>query len=300
MLFYEKTEKQKKIRSVDEAPLQKQYVKINFPNRKKTKIFHKRVSCCASGSLTVEAAIIIPLFFYTFVILISLMDLYRNHVLITTALQDTAKELGIYACTQEKETLLLEGISLLHAEKKIPDHVKKTGKILWIGSGYRQKYINLKGSYEWKPPIAFFGIRKFRIAVCGRVRGWSGRDLSEENYQDQTETQNMVYITEYGEVYHTCADCTYLDLTIIRTDSRKVKKLRNKSGGKYYPCEKCSFSYGPGEIYVTQYGDRYHSNGSCSSLKRKVRMVPEKEVKGKSLCSRCAKQISRRETGCRY
>ncbi|MCQ2507536.1 MAG: pilus assembly protein, partial [Dorea sp.] len=42
-------------------------------------------------------------------------------------------------------------------------------------------------------------------------------------------------------------------------------------------------------VYVTDYGDRYHSSLSCSGLKRTVYSVPKSEAIGKGACSKCAK-----------
>ena len=67
-----------------------------------------------------------------------------------------------------------------------------------------------------------------------------------------------------------------------------VNLLRNKDGGKYYPCQYCKNS-GGGCVYVTDYGNRYHKSVSCSRLRRKIYAVPLSETKGKGVCSKCGK-----------
>lgn len=54
------------------------------------------------GSLTVESAFVLPLFFFLITILTCALDLYRISTLIQTSLCEGAKELGMYAyCTEE-------------------------------------------------------------------------------------------------------------------------------------------------------------------------------------------------------
>ena len=51
------------------------------------------------------------------------------------------------------------------------------------------------------------------------------------------DSDEMVYITDNESVYHTHADCTHLDLTIIETTTDAVGSLRNKYGQKYKKCD---------------------------------------------------------------
>ena len=49
------------------------------------------------ASLTVECAVVLPLFFFAVVILAGLLDSYRITTVIQSALCESAKELGMYA-----------------------------------------------------------------------------------------------------------------------------------------------------------------------------------------------------------
>ena len=80
--------------------------------------------------------------------------------------------------------------------------------------------------------------------------------------------------------------CTHLTLSITLAGRDEVEGLRNASGGRYSPCEKCGGD-GSGIVYVTNEGDRYHNTIECSGLKRTVRCVPLSEAGGRSPCSRC-------------
>ena len=102
------------------------------------------------------------------------------------------------------------------------------------------------------------------------------------------EDDETVYVTETGLVYHRDYHCSYLDLSIHLVSMQEISSLRNKSGGKYYPCEHCA-EQSVGMVYITENGDRYHNSLSCSGLKRTIYAVPLSEVAGKGACSRCSK-----------
>lgn len=81
----------------------------------------------------------------------------------------------------------------------------------------------------------------------------------------------MVYVTEYESVYHTSESCTHLDLSVHRGTKTQVEQKRNEYGGKYHACERCGGD--SALVYYTEKGDCYHSQVSCSGLKRTVRLV---------------------------
>ena len=56
------------------------------------------------GSLTVESAFILPLFFLLITAFICILDLYRICALVQTSLCEGAKELGMYAYCQEEDS----------------------------------------------------------------------------------------------------------------------------------------------------------------------------------------------------
>ena len=114
-----------------------------------------------------------------------------------------------------------------------------------------------------------------------QVKVWNGYEKERFGIRDE----GVVYITETGLVYHRDYHCTHLDLSIRMVSSEEVKRLRNKSGGKYHTCERCKG--GTGGVYITDTGNRYHSSLSCSGLKRTVYAVPLSEIAGKRACSKC-------------
>lgn len=109
-----------------------------------------------------------------------------------------------------------------------------------------------------------------------------------EYQKELLEHYDVFYVTENGLVYHKDYHCSYLDLSIRMTHMGTVSDLRNESGGRYYPCEHC-MKGNAGTIYITNFGDRYHSSLSCSGLKRTIYAIPVSEAAGKGACSKCGR-----------
>lgn len=52
-------------------------------------------------------------------------------------------------------------------------------------------------------------------------------------------SEEYVYITAGGEVYHTDSKCTHLLRYIKKCDKCDIEEIRNNSGSKYYECKMC-------------------------------------------------------------
>lgn len=118
-------------------------------------------------------------------------------------------------------------------------------------------------------------------AVC---RGWIG-------FTELGTEEIYVYITPEGSVYHLYSDCTHLKLSIQMVTLRKARFAKNEYGERYRKCELCDEPFGT-LVYITSEGNRYHSERSCSGLKRTVRQVALSGVEGRNCCLRC---LSREE-----
>ncbi|MGN0362106.1 MAG: hypothetical protein ACI4ET_04620 [Bilifractor sp.] len=219
---------------------------------------NRRMLCrkLRAGSLTVEAAWAVPLFFLCVTSLICMMNIYGLYVKNLVRLQEMAEKAGA-----------AQGIAGLQADPVID---------LCVPFFYKP---------EWFPvPIS-----GKRVAVRGRVHAWTGRDLRENQNVPSAEDNRLVYMTDYGSVYHTHSGCTHLELKIQRVPAVLVPALRNEGGGRYHACEKCVGKGGMHSlVYITQEGTRYHNSGSCSGLTRNVHLIPISEAEGKHICSRCA------------
>lgn len=208
------------------------------------------------GSLTVEAAAALPLFFLGVLACICMMDLYSLRIDKVTELQQRAERLGMYA----------------HG----------------AGEDLEVSVIDLVEYAEWQVPFLPFQLPRVRVACRGRVHAWVGRQREKAEAVPE-EAPVLVYVTAHESVYHTTSRCTHLSLRIRQLPAHAVQAARNSQGSRYRACEKC---VGGGAenalLYVTEQGDCYHNSLECSGLKRSIRMVELEEVRGLSCCSRCS------------
>lgn len=253
----------------------------------------KRVSFCipcfCSGSITIEAALVMPLFFFGVLALCYMLEVMSVRTSIRSGLQYAGKTAAQRA--YEAPVLLPGQIE--------SDLVSAVGKerldrsVVESGSGglhCEQSYLSmttgimeLTVSYHVFLPLPVFGSVSVPMEENCRVKGWTGYEpagfLGDE--------EEIVYVTETGMVYHRDAHCTYLALSIRLVSAENMQNLRNASGGKYSPCQFCVHGKLPGVVYITEYGDKYHSSLHCSGLKRTVYAVPLSEVVGKGACTKC-------------
>lgn len=148
--------------------------------------------------------------------------------------------------------------------------------------------VYLKAEYILKMPVPFFSGIRFRRNTATKRRIFSGYVKHWGEYGDSEDNQ-IVYVAEHGVVYHKSATCSHICLKI--TGDAAIKEILQSS--KYNACEKCIHSNGNDSgklsaLFVTAYGDCYHSTLGCSGLKRTIRAVKLKEVSGLRPCSRCA------------
>ena len=207
------------------------------------------------GSLTAEAAIAFPIFFLTVICIVSIMNVYGNVVDRASSLRDMTEAAAVAAAAAGSE---------------------------------EERWIDITVPEYFKPFFLPDVLRGVLIPVRGRARVWNGRSESEAE-SSAGKKEKYVYMTANGSVYHTRSQCTHLELSTRSVSAASVQALRNSSGARYKPCEKCC-RHGTSSpvVYITDDGDRYHSSCECSGLKRTVRLVPESSVEGLCECSRCA------------
>lgn len=251
------------------------------------------------ASLTVESALILPLFFLTITVLIGILDLYRIGILIQSSLCEGAKELGMYAYCREGDTsspigIVDGGSCVAYGTQKVRQKLKGEqllgiqggiNGITLFGSGLENGIVVLKASFFYRSPISFFKMFPIKIEICGQARAWTG--YQGEVYGTETE-EELVYITEWESVCHTDRECTYLNLAVCGVSLSDMDNRRNKYGERYLPCERCVDSKEQnGFVYITETGNRYHSDAGCGGIIRHVKTVKKSELQNLKLCSRC-------------
>lgn len=297
-------------------------IKLIFPEirfcHKHRNSFSKRMSLGISnirskkGSLTLEASLLVPVFLFAIISLLSFTEILRVQMKINSSLQQTAKELSVYAYADKNNLQadvlnktdnseigsFLSGIAIsetyvrsrlvkdLTSEYLQVSPVKGSGSLSFVDSKFMEKdRIELRCVYPVTPFFALSDKAGFLTESTAIARAFTGYD-NTSNYAN-TEKEKYVYITETGRVYHQSRSCHYLDLSIQQTKKDQISALRNASGGRYNACPLCAKSGIGNIVYITDYGDCYHYDLLCSGLKRTIQAVPISEVGTRTPCSKC-------------
>ena len=234
----------------------------------KNKYTHRGHSHWLLGSMTVEASLCVPIFF---LVVISLFYVFQILLGINTMQFQMSEAVREYEAYNTKissvSTFLSDGKMLVWDEDNKLCHVEYKETIPVIGSN-------------------FFNVRLYQQM---RFSDFKGKSMME-SLPDKTD-DIYVYITENGRVYHRNSGCSYLNPSVVSCLVNQVDKKRNSSGGRYKPCERCcgANSNGGDVVYITSYGDRYHTDKGCSGIKRGIRQVKLSDVGSMPPCSKCGK-----------
>lgn len=213
-----------------------------------------RASCPAlPGNMTVEAALVLPLFLFAVVNLLSLILMFQTFSIEEGKLHQTGRELALLSYGQEEGEQDIRLVSVSTVKSVFP-------------------------------------VTAFRTAIVANgcvMHKWIGYDLSQGDTVSGNEKEEMVYITRSGTAYHRQRECVYLNPSIRMLDISQAQNAQNGEGKTYTACSVCG---GNSQlVYVTEDGARYHSTVTCSSLKRSVESVTLQEAveSGRHACSRC-------------
>lgn len=163
--------------------------------------------------------------------------------------------------------------------------------VSFIGSSFMEEdgIIEVVASYRVKIPVPFFSHFSFPVIQQVKTRGFIGTLLQEkEESKEHSGEDEYVYITKTGTVYHSQKSCTYLTVKIQCVLDKALETLRNKSGAIYYPCEECAKGQAHQQsYYITEYGDRYHTNKLCIKINHDIIAIKKSEVGSRKPCSKC-------------
>lgn len=267
-----------------------------------------------NASLTVEASVAFPVFFFAVLYLLQMFSVLRAEVAIAEAGLTSAREIAAYSYAAER---LAEG-EVAEAEKlleifdqkivrdasvtalfygKCDQDILKEGKVaqglggIWVNTEEDEERVRVTVQYRvtpvnvWKPEKG----RYYTMRIV--YRPWTGEgEVGGTGSPEQTQEKGTVYMTTYGAVYHLDRDCTYIKIETQEIFGEQLQEVRNSSGAKYYRCDFCS-PESVGRVYITEYGTRYHRTSSCSAIRREVKEVSLETVKDTHpVCSKCGKK----------
>ncbi len=297
--------------------------------------FPKRAKCCGSkrshllrplfrrgllAGMSVEAAVVLPLFLIFFVQLGSAMEMIRLHTNLEVALYDTGNRLAVYGSVLSDEEDLDSSLASLVSGIALSYTYVKNELVSALGSSYLESSPLKAGSsslqfweseilcgknteiangilassdtfelvvtYQVSPVFELLGFNSFRMSNHYYGHFWTGYEISEE----ATEAQTLVYVAENASVYHTTSSCTHLTLSVSGIASASLDTARNQDGKKYTACEKCCGSGTlPSVVYIATEGTKYHISKTCSGLKRTYSTMTKTQASaaGYGCCSRC-------------
>lgn len=247
------------------------------------------------GSMTVEATVILPLFLFFFLYLSSAISMLHYHGIIQYSLWKTGKQLSLYTAAGDNLNIRLPDIATTQlwaylnlveeiGEERLENSPIRFGKyglnFFQLEKAREEDSIQITVTYQVTPPFSLFPFPYRRMANQYYGRVWTGYDVSAN--------EETVFVTEYGQVWHTSKECAYLDSKLKWVPLSAVQNVRNEDGKKYSKCEICG-NAASGIVYITEYGERYHSNITCKTLVRRVREIPSSEKGTYRPCSKCAK-----------
>lgn len=243
------------------------------------------------ASITVEASLAVPVFFFAILTFFYMFEVMAIRTSIRSGMHYAGKASAEKAylisvvTPGQLEQDIVEAVGRERLERSIV--VGGSSGIHCEGSrmSLKTSILEIKVSYRVELPVPLVVGVSVPMEENMRFKGWSGYERNAFG----GENDETVYVTENGVVYHRNYHCTYLDLSIRGVAAESVENLRNESRGKYHACEKCMGGRIPASVYITDYGDRYHSTLACSGLKRTVYAIPLSEAVGKGACSKCGK-----------
>ncbi|WP_029231478.1 hypothetical protein [Butyrivibrio sp. VCB2006] len=261
-----------------------------------------------SASMTLEASIALPLFIFFFVNIIGAIEIIRVQSDVEAVLHQVGNEVTIRAYDiREGENLLgadgggtileggaLSGYAIYEVRSRLSERLDRntvmdgssglnmlSSRIMMSGD-----IVDIVARYKVHPVIPLIGFKDFLVESRYYGHAWTGYDIS---FGPDTEAmqEEMVYVTEHGTVYHRNVGCKYLKPSVKSVHFSDVGGLRNKDRSKYYACEYCGGKVAGGDVFITDYGEKYHTSVSCPGLKRKIYTIPISEVGGRGPCSAC-------------
>ncbi len=248
------------------------------------------------GSMTVEAAVVIPLLLFFFMNLMSAIEMIRLHGNVELALWKNGRIMTISGYANSNDNRILYDV-LMHAAvvgdlgkeylEESPLTYGERGLVFLESSYGEEECIDVKVTYQVSPLFDIPGFSSFRMANRYYARAWTGYSPDEVEYDENIK--DSVFVTPYGEVYHENRGCSYLARNVTRVLVAQVYSARNDRGEPYSLCQICRVG-GQEVVYITSDGNRYHEKSDCPTLVRTVITVERALAKNRYRpCSRCAK-----------
>lgn len=316
--FFQRKEKDR----TEQSAAQKTMDSADLQYRTSQKHFETQLSFLSAklkASLTVEAAIILPLFIFMMLILLFPLKLMEEE----RRLQNTAENIGRQLAAAEYiktvgDDLLKDKGSIGNAAFGSADTIEK-GAALGIiiaeanaadtiafpvagnetavfsdAEGDDPAIFRVELDYRLRLPFSTYAIPAVHKSMIVNRRAWTGSDggRGRSKYggddSDAEDEDRIVYLGKTSTVYHDDPDCHYLSNVMKTADAADIGNMRNESGGKYHACPSCRPGK-TGTVYYFASGTAYHSSEHCKAITSYSRAVHLSEVKNMRACSYCGR-----------
>ncbi len=259
--------------------------------------FKKNAACHIKASLTIEAAIAIPMLIFTMYMLMFPLKVMEAERRLQNSLEEISENLSLAEYVKRTGGELIDtekididemgeifssigqGTAMAAALNACDGRYLKNAAIMPETSILSEEEdsedgrIYIKVTYSPEMPINLFNLMLSNKSLAVNRRAWIGSDggrgrgeygSNEELSADDRD--RIVYLGKTSsEVYHLSSSCHYLSNVLKTADASKMDELRNSSGGKYYPCKSCKPKES-GIVYYLESGTAYHDSQDCKAI----------------------------------
>lgn len=273
-------------------------IKAAEANNRRRRVF---LSASHRGSITLEAALVVPLFLFAIVTILYFMVIINIHLNIQVAIEEIADDLmtRMYAVENiesDENEILEKGAAAVWMYAQLVNKIGSDNldNTYIVNGAAGLNLLNSKldtdtglgdivVTYSVRIPFMPEAVRTLNFTQRCRFRFWTGSSLQSGGDKD------IVYITMTGTVYHRDLTCYHLNLSVSKTTYAQMLDMRNENGAKYSACSYCITNdlSASSVVYITTDGTKYHSSLGCSALKRGIITVDISEVGDMPACSNC-------------
>lgn len=263
------------------------------------------------GSMTIEAALALPLFLFAMVMLMTLFSVMNRQRQVQAALESVCEDISKFAYAayeiergemkikppgEEFYSFFEEGrveraAMEAYAQIKLRGKLKETeisGLSLRESSFMEDgEMIHIRAAYEIKLPFPLFRMSNIAMVSSSSRRAWIGRDGGWLKESGEEAEEDIVYVGKGGSRYHKSRTCHYIYNQLTGVSKSEIDRYRNTDGGKYHPCARCGNTESQ-TVYIMPSGSSFHSTASCSAIASYVRAVKKSEAAHLGACSYCS------------
>lgn len=268
-----------------------------------------------NASLTAEASVAFPVFFFAVLYLLQMFTVLRAELSVAQAGITSAREVAAFSYVAERladgENAVADTVLEVFDQKIVRDatltgvfygrcdeELLKQAKVaqglggIWVNSEENDERTWAEIFYRVSPANVLAEQNSKYYVLRLVYRNWTGEGGEEKSGNSSEEKPDTVYMTDHGKVYHVKRDCSYIKIDVTGVWAEQIDKERNASGAKYYACEFCSpVLINGSQVFITEYGTRYHARSTCSAISRNVKECSLADVKATyAACSKCGKK----------